>query len=117
VYSYLTTERNSREPVGGYGHGFSVRVPIELGSGDWPQQPRHVQDYSSDAKSYGRDLGRIARSIGDSLHIRRETDRETKDPVLIALSLSNHLIKTFHAMRDVLSVIAGDERHDCWLAV
>jgi len=106
VYSYLT-ERILASRSALWGMDFPFGLPIELGLGDWPQQLRHVQDYSSDAKSYGRDLVGIARSIGDSLHIRRETDRETKTP--FDCYHYRIIYQTFHGMRDVLSVIAGDE--------
>ncbi|MCM2373145.1 DUF429 domain-containing protein [Aporhodopirellula aestuarii] len=89
-----------------WGMDFPFGLPIELGLGDWPDQIRHVTDFDGDAQSYGRHLVKIARRLGDSMHIRRETDRETRTP--FDCYHYRIIYQTFHGMRDVLARIAGN---------
>ncbi len=89
-----------------WGMDFPFGLPIELGLGDWEDQIRHVTDFEGDAQSYGRHLVQIARGLGDSMHIRRATDQETRTP--FDCYHYRIIYQTFHGMRDVLGRIAGD---------
>lgn len=90
-----------------WGMDFPFGLPVELGLGDWPAQLRHVRDHDGDAKSYGRTLVEIARGIGESIHIRRLSDQETKTP--FDCYHYRIIYQTFHGMRDVLAPIAGQD--------
>ncbi|WP_144059835.1 DUF429 domain-containing protein [Rhodopirellula sallentina] len=89
-----------------WGMDFPFGLPIELGIGDWPDQIRHVTDHEGNAQSYGRHLVQISQQQGDSMHIRRLTDRETRTP--FDCYHYRIIYQTFHGMRDVLGAIAGD---------
>lgn len=88
-----------------WGMDFPFGLPVELGLGDWRDQLRHVGDHDGDAKTYGRHLVDIARRRGDSIHIRRLSDQETKTP--FDCYHYRIIYQTFHGMRDVLAPIAG----------
>ena len=90
-----------------WGMDFPFGLPIELGLGDWPAQLDHVRQYAGDAKSYGRDLVQIAKQVGESMHIRRSTDSETKTP--FDCYHYRIIYQTFHGMRDVLARIAEQD--------
>ena len=87
-----------------WGMDFPFGLPIELGLGDWPAQLEHVRHHDGDAKSYGRDLVQTAKRVGDSMHIRRLTDSETKTP--FDCYHYRIIYQTFHGMRDVLARVA-----------
>ena len=104
VYPFLTSEiLASRSAL--WGMDFPFGLPIELGLGDWPSQLRHVCQHEGDAKSYGRSLVAIAQRNGDSMHIRRASDLETKTP--FDCYHYRIIYQTFHGMRDVLAEIAN----------
>ncbi|WP_246114622.1 DUF429 domain-containing protein [Rubripirellula tenax] len=88
------------------GMDFPFGLPIELGLGAWPDQLRHVQQFDGDAKDYGRSLVARAQQLGDTMHIRRKTDRETKTP--FDCYHYRIIYQTFHGMRDVLALICDD---------
>ena len=88
-----------------WGMDFPFGLPIELGLGDWPNQLKHVSEHDGDAKTYGRSLVEIAKSIGDTMHIRRVCDRESRTP--FDCYHYRIIYQTFHGMRDVLLPISG----------
>lgn len=88
-----------------WGMDFPFGLPIELGLGDWPDQLRHVAEHPGDAKTYGRGLVERALGLGGNMHIRRDSDRETKTP--FDCYHYRIIYQTFHGMKDVLSPIAG----------
>lgn len=104
VYPYLVNRVLTSESAI-WGMDFPFGLPVELGLGNWPDQLRHVADHDGDAKSYGRHLVDLARQLGDTMHIRRRTDRETKTP--FDCYHYRIIYQTFHGMRDVLAKIAG----------
>lgn len=89
-----------------FGMDFPFGLPIELGLGDWPDQLSHVASFDGDAKDFGRSLVEVAKGLGDTMHIRRVTDRETQTP--FDCYHYRIIYQTFHGMRDVLRPIAGD---------
>ena len=64
-----------------FGMDFPFGLPIELGLGQWPDQLSHVATFDGDAKDFGRSLVQVAKALGDTMHIRRVTDRETQHAV------------------------------------
>lgn len=105
VYDYLV-DRILASDGTLWGMDFPFGLPLELGLGDWRRQLRHVAAYEGDARSYGRDLVDIARSLGPVMHLRRATDVETKTP--FDCYHYRIIYQTFHGMRDVLGRISTD---------
>lgn len=104
VYSFLTGRiLESRSAL--WGMDFPFGLPIELALGQWPEQLQHVSQHDGDAKSYGRSLVARAKEVGDSMHVRRASDLETKTP--FDCYHYRIIYQTFHGMRDVLAPIAG----------
>lgn len=87
-----------------FGMDFPFGLPIELGLGDWPDQLSHVATFDGDAKDFGRSLVEVAKGLGETIHLRRVTDRETQTP--FDCYHYRIIYQTFHGMRDVLRPIA-----------
>jgi hypothetical protein len=82
------------------GMDFPFGLPIELGLGDWPEQMRFVSEWPGSATELGRECVRRCLERTGSMHVRRETDRETRTPFDCYHYRIIH--QTFHGMRDVL---------------
>lgn len=91
-----------------WGIDFPFGLPVELKIGTWRDQLAHVCRHVGDAKSYGRSLVDLARKVTGQLHIRRQTDLETKTP--FDCYHYRIIYQTFHGMRDVLEPISTDPR-------
>lgn len=96
---------NSRQTL--WGCDFPFGLPVELGLGTWRSQLNRVCNYGGSATDFGRELVARARQRSSVLHIRRETDRQSRTPFDCYHYRIIH--QTFHGMRDVLRPIAGDE--------
>lgn len=95
-----------------WGIDFPFGLPIELGLGSWRKQLAYMANFAGTAKDLGRHLVQRSQSLGHSMHVRRDTDRETQTP--FDCYHYRIIYQTFHGMRDVLGPIAGD-RHTCVL--
>ena len=89
-----------------WGCDFPFGLPIELGLGRWSMQLDHASRFSGMAKDYGRELVAITQRKMNAMHVRRQTDRETKTPFDCYHYRIIH--QTFHGMRDVLAEVADD---------
>lgn len=89
-----------------FGMDFPFGLPIGLGLGQWPDQLSHVASFDGDAKDFGRSLVEVAKSLGETMHLRRVTDRETQTP--FDCYHYRIIYQTFHGMRDVLNRVAND---------
>tara|TARA_R110002049_G_scaffold2750_8_gene22226 strand:- start:169236 stop:170099 length:864 start_codon:yes stop_codon:yes gene_type:complete len=90
-----------------WGCDFPFGLPIELGLGTWPKQLRHVRQFSGTAQQYGRELVAITRQKTGQMHVRRDTDRETKTPFDCYHYRIIH--QTVHGMNQVLLPLSGDK--------
>ncbi len=90
-----------------WGIDFPFALPIEIVDSGWglKEQIEWVRSHGGDAYSFGRECVELAIKIGDKMHIRRETDRQTKTP--FDCYHYRIICQTFHGMRDVLGKIHG----------
>ena len=89
-----------------WGFDFPFGLPVELRLGGWAKQLWDVGRFDGGAREYG--LGLVARTqefVG-GMHVRRQTDRETKTP--FDCYHYRIIYQTFHGMRDVLGPISDD---------
>ncbi len=87
-----------------FGFDFPFGLPVELGLGNRVRQLRLVAKFDGDAREFGRFLVAIAMRIGPTMHIRRQTDRETQTPFDCYHYRIIH--QTFHGMKSVLGPLA-----------
>jgi len=87
-----------------FGMDFPFGLPIELGLGGWTDQLAAVRQFDGTAKDFGRHLVDVSRSVGETMHIRRTTDRETQTP--FDCYHYRIIYQTYHGMGDVLAAIA-----------
>ena len=93
-----------------WGIDFPFALPIEVappGAGlgaqlDW------VSAFGGDAYAFGRACVATAQSIGTAMHIRRQTDRETKTP--FDCYHYRIICQTFHGMRQVIRPLRASRR-------
>jgi hypothetical protein len=90
-----------------WGIDFPFALPIEIAP-DYREQLQWLADWPGDAYALGRECVRRARQLGPKLHIRRQTDVETKTP----FDCYHYRIvcQTFHGMRDVLRPLSREPR-------
>ncbi len=96
-----------------FGFDFPFGLPIELGLGGWTRQLRNVRQFHGGAREYGRALVErarveMAKSNVDKLHIRRQTDTETRTP--FDCYHYRIIYQTFHGMRDVLGPLTNQHQ-------
>lgn len=93
-----------------WGIDFPFGLPIELAAmgSRWRDQLEFVRRWPGGAQSFGRWCVDEALKLGDSMHIRRLTDTETRTP----FDCYHYRIvyQTFHGMRDVLAPLADRPR-------
>ena len=87
-----------------FGFDFPFGLPIELGLGSWTKQLQHISKFPSGARDYGLALVQLAKSKLEKLHLRRQTDTESRTP--FDCYHYRIIYQTFHGMRDVLSRVA-----------
>ena len=87
---------------------FPFGLPVELGWRTWPEQLGAVATWAEGANEFGRECVRRARLLGDKMHIRRQTDQETKTP--FDCYHYRIIYQTFHGMRDVMLPLAKEPR-------
>ncbi len=87
-----------------FGFDFPFGLPIELGLGSWTKQLQHIRQFESGARDYGLALVQRAQSTLDRIHVRRQTDTESRTP--FDCYHYRIIYQTFHGMRDVLGPIA-----------
>lgn len=87
---------------------FPFGLPVELGLGSWKQQLRGVIKHRGTARDYGLQLVERSRERTGKMHVRRQTDKETKTP--FDCFHYRIIYQTFHGMRDVLAPLAEDPR-------
>lgn len=85
-----------------WGIDFPFALPIELVDAKWgfAEQLDWVAKHTGTAYTFGHECLDRARRVGDKLHIRRDTDKETKTP--FDCYHYRIICQTFHGMRDVL---------------
>lgn len=85
---------------------FPFGLPIELGHASWAKQLAAVQAWDAGAHAFGLECCRLANERHGRLHIRRDTDRETRTP----FDCYHYRIvyQMFHGMRDVLLPLRKD---------
>lgn len=89
-----------------WGLDFPFGLPIELCLGPWPAQLRQLARFDGGARDYGLELvARTVERIG-AMHVRRQTDRETRTP--FDCYHYRIIYQTFHGIRDVLRHLARD---------
>lgn len=86
-----------------WGIDFPFALPLEIAPG-YRAQLEWLADWPGDAYALGRECVRRAKERGPRLHLRRQTDIETKTP----FDCYHYRIvcQTFHGMRDVLRPLA-----------
>ena len=88
-----------------WGMDFPFALPLEVVEPAWgfTDQLRWLRQHADNAYDFGRSLCEVAVSRGHSMHVRRETDRETKTP----FDCYHYRIvcQTFYGMRDVLGAV------------
>ncbi len=89
-----------------WGFDFPFGLPVELRLGGWLKQLRDVRRFDGGAREYGLGLVERTRRLVGGMHVRRQTDRETKTP--FDCYHYRIIYQTFHGMRDVLGPISGD---------
>lgn len=105
VCDYLVRRiRSSAQAL--WGMDFPFGLPIELELGNWPEQLRHVRAFPGTAKDFGRGLVELASASHGAMHLRRQTDQETKTP--FDCYHYRIIYQTFHGMRDVLGPLMED---------
>ena len=90
-----------------WGCDFPFGLPIELGLGNWKKQLKHVRDFPGTAQEYGRELVEITRQKTGQLHVRRDSDRESKTPFDCYHYRIIH--QTVHGMGRVLLPLESDK--------
>lgn len=90
-----------------WGIDFPFALPVEIAP-DYRGQLDWLASWIGDAYDLGRECVRRARELGPRLHLRRQTDVETRTP----FDCYHYRIvcQTFHGMRDVLRPLAGEPR-------
>lgn len=85
-----------------WGIDFPFALPIELVDAGWglSDQLEWVARHNGTAYTFGHECLDRARRVGDKLHLRRDTDKETKTP--FDCYHYRIICQTFHGMRDVL---------------
>jgi hypothetical protein len=93
-----------------WGMDFPFSLPVEI-AGDERDQLKWVSGFEGNAYDFGRVCVSRAMNLGEKLHLRRDTDIETKTP----FDCYHYRIvcQTFHGMRDVLLPL----RSRCGVAV
>jgi hypothetical protein len=97
---------SSREAVWGIDFPFALPLEVVDAGATFADQLEAVARFGGDAYAFGRACVERARALGgEKLHLRRDTDRETKTP----FDCYHYRIvcQTFHGMRDVLRKIVG----------
>ena len=89
---------------------FPFGLPVELfpPRARWPRQLALVREYRADDYGLGLECIRRARSLGDKMHIRRQTDVDARapfDPYHYRI-----IYQTFYGMHDVLAPLWRDPR-------
>jgi hypothetical protein len=84
---------------------FPFALPIEVvpAGATFDSQLRLVQEFSGDAREFGRACVDRAKQIGTVLHIRRLSDRDARTP--FDCYHYRIIYQTFHGMRDVLAAL------------
>lgn len=90
-----------------WGMDFPFALPVEIAPG-YLEQLDWLADWSQDAYALGRECVRRARELGPRLHLRRQTDVETKTP--FDCYHYRIICQTFHGMRDVLRPLSREPR-------
>ncbi len=90
-----------------WGCDFPFGLPIELGLGAWSKQLKHVRDFSGTAQQYGRELVEMTKRKTGQMHVRRDTDRETKTPFDCYHYRIIH--QTVHGMSQVLFPLSREK--------
>lgn len=82
-----------------WGMDFPFSLPVDI-AGDEHDQLKWVSGFEGNAYDFGRVCVSRAMNLGEKLHLRRDTDIETKTP----FDCYHYRIvcQTFHGMRDVL---------------
>ncbi|MFT3786806.1 MAG: DUF429 domain-containing protein [Tepidisphaeraceae bacterium] len=91
-----------------WGMDFPFGLPIELGWKDWPDQLRFVSEWKTPASGFGNECVARCKAATGSLHVKRQTDVETRTPFDCHHYRIIH--QTFHGMRDVLVPLSTDDR-------
>ncbi|OYP29925.1 DUF429 domain-containing protein [Rhodopirellula sp. MGV] len=105
VNEYLTDRiRVQKETV--WGCDFPFGLPIELALGTWKNQLKLVSQFNGTAKDFGLNLVEISKDQTGALHVRRQTDQDTKTP--FDCYHYRIIYQTFHGMRDVLANLIAD---------
>ena len=86
-----------------WGIDFPFALPIEIAAPaqTFADQLRWLTDSVDDAYGFGRGCVARAKSIGREMHVRRDTDRETKTP--FDCYHYRIICQTFYGMRNVLA--------------
>lgn len=87
---------------------FPFGLPIEVvpDCWRWPMQLEALAKWLDGASALGLECVRRAKLLGAKLHIRRQTDSESKTP--FDCYHYRIIYQTFHGMRDVLKPLAAD---------
>ena len=91
-----------------WGMDFPFALPIEIvdDRAGWPDQLRWLAQEPDDAYAFGRSCVRRALERGHGMHVRRQTDRETKTP--FDCYHYRIICQTFYGMRQVLAPLQDD---------
>ncbi len=89
-----------------FGFDFPFGLPVELEIGTWRHQLSNVRAFDGDARQYGLHLVELTRSKLGSMHVRRQTDTDSKTP--FDCYHYRIIYQTFHGMRDVLAMVANE---------
>jgi hypothetical protein len=79
---------------------FGLPVELALSPDGWAGQLDFVKQFEGGAYDFGIECIRRARLLGDKMHIRRQTDIDTKTP--FDCYHYRIIYQTFHGMRDLL---------------
>lgn len=87
---------------------FPFGLPIEVvpHCPDWPRQLASLAAWPGDANALGVECVRRAKEVGDKMHIRRQSDTESRTP--FDCYHYRIIYQTFHGMRDVLLPLSAD---------
>lgn len=102
----------SEEAVWGMDFPFALPVELFAAGVSFEEQLGFAGGFTGGAADFGRECVRRCQELTGKMHIRRQTDVESKTPFDCYHYRIVH--QTFHGMRDVLAVLRADARTAIW---
>ena len=100
----LDAIRASRDAL--WGIDFPFGLPVELGWRTWPAQLDALRAWADGANAFGRRCCDLSLAETGRMHVRRDTDRETRTPFDCYHYRIIH--QTFHGMRELMVPLRAD---------